>query len=141
MVLLKSQCLLISEKPSPPASLGVSDITKESVSLAWGKPEQDGGSRITSYQIDALEKGQDKWVKVGVTKFTHLVVYGLTQNAEYFFRVRAENHAGFSDAKDMILPVTVKDQHGEFFPYILFSQTSDGTKLLSIIQDSTTLCV
>lgn len=111
------------------------------MSLSWTKPENDGGSRITSYRVDALEKGQDKWVKCGVTKTVHFVVYDLKEATQYFFRVRAENHAGFSDAKDMILPVTVKDQHGEFFPYILFSQTSDGTKLLSIIQDSTTLCV
>lgn len=125
---------MILEKPSPPASLGVTDITKESVSLAWGKPEQDGGSRITSYQIDALEKGQDKWVKVGVTKFTHIVVYGLTQNAEYFFRVRAENHAGFSDPTEMALPVLVKGQLGELLPSPSFTVTK-GRELLSITQD------
>lgn len=83
------------------------------MSLAWAKPEQDGGSRIVGYVVEALEKGQEKWVKCGVTKFIHLTVSGLRENAEYFFRVRAENHAGFSDNKEMINPVMVKDQHGK----------------------------
>lgn len=91
----------------------MTDVTKESVTLAWAKPEQDGGSRITGYLVEALEKGQEKWVKCGVTKFIHLTVYGLRENAEYFFRVRAENHAGFSDTKEMVNPVVVKDQLGK----------------------------
>uniref|UniRef100_A0AAR2KZV0 Titin n=1 Tax=Pygocentrus nattereri TaxID=42514 RepID=A0AAR2KZV0_PYGNA len=95
--------------------LGVTDVTKDSVALAWTKPEHDGGSRITNYQVDALEKGQQKWIKCGVTKTTHFVVYGLRENAEYFFRVRAENHAGFSDPKDMVMPVLVKDQLGKLY--------------------------
>lgn len=93
--------------------MGVTEVTKESVTLAWAKPEQDGGSRITGYLIEALEKGQEKWVKCGVTKFIHFTVSGLRENAEYFFRVRAENHAGFSDIKEMVTPVMVKDQFGK----------------------------
>lgn len=88
-------------------------MTKESVSIAWAKPEQDGGSRVTGFLVEALEKGQEKWFKCGVTKFTHFTVSGLRENAEYFFRVRAENLAGFSDYKEMVTPVVVKDQLGE----------------------------
>lgn len=88
-------------------------MTKDSISLAWAKPEQDGGSRITGYFVEALEKGQEKWVKCGVTKFIHFTVSGLRENAEYFFRVKAENASGFSDAKEMLTPVTVKDQLGK----------------------------
>lgn len=91
----------------------MTDVTKESVTLAWAKPEQDGGSRITGYLVEAQEKGQDKWVKCGVTKFNHLTVSGLRENAEYFFRVKAENYAGFSDTKEMVNPVVVKDQLGK----------------------------
>lgn len=88
-------------------------MTKESVALAWAKPEQDGGSRVTGYLVEALEKGQEKWVKCGFTKSVHLTVSGLRENAEYFFRVRAENHAGFSDIKEMVNAVVVKDQLGK----------------------------
>lgn len=91
----------------------MTDVTKESVTLAWAKPEHDGGSRITGYLLEALEKGQEKWVKCGATKSTRFTVSGLRENAEYFFRVRAENHAGFSDTKEMVNPVVVKDQFGK----------------------------
>lgn len=91
----------------------MTDVTTESVTLAWAKPEQDGGSRITGYLVEALEKGQEKWVKCGTTKFVHFTVSGLRENAEYFFRVRAENYAGFSETKEMVNPVVVKDQFGK----------------------------
>lgn len=81
--------------------------------MAWAKPEQDGGSRVTGYLVEALEKGQEKWVKCGVIKSTHFTVSGLREKAEYFFRVRAENLAGFSDPKEMVIPVMVKDQLGK----------------------------
>ncbi|KAK1166192.1 hypothetical protein AOXY_G12747, partial [Acipenser oxyrinchus oxyrinchus] len=112
----REQCaghLTVKEKPSPPERLGVTDVTKQSVSLSWSKPEHDGGSRITSYLIDALEKGQQKWVKCAVVKMTHHVVRGLKENVEYFFRVCAENQAGLSEPKEMLFPVTVKDQLGK----------------------------
>lgn len=103
----------VSEKPSAPEKLGVTNVTKDSVSLLWSKPEHDGGSRITGYQVDALEEGQIKWLKCGVTKSTNFVVYGLKDDTEYYFRVSAENHAGLSDPKEMVLPVLVKDQLGK----------------------------
>jgi len=67
-----------------------------------------------SYVIEALEKGQQKWVKCAVVKTTHHVVHGLKENVDYFFRVSAENQAGLSDPKELLLPVTVKEQLGMF---------------------------
>lgn len=99
-----------TEIPSPPARLGVAEVTKDSVTIVWSKPECDGGSRITSYLIDALEKGHQKWVKCATVKTNTHTIKGLRENAEYFFRVRAENHAGLSEPKEMIIPVIVKDQ-------------------------------
>lgn len=102
-----------TEKPSPPARFGVTAVTKDSVTIAWSKPEHDGGSRITSYLIDALEKGQQKWVKCATVKTNTHTIKALRENGEYFFRVRAENHAGLSEPKEMIIPVVVKDQLGK----------------------------
>ena len=65
-----------------------------------------------SYLIEALEKGQQKWVKCAVVKTTHHVVHGLKENVDYFFRVFAENQAGLSDPKELLLPVTVKEHLG-----------------------------
>lgn len=101
-----------TEIPSPPARLGVAKVTKDSVTLVWTRPEHDGGSRIASYLIDALENGQQKWVKCAIVKTTTHTIKNLRENAEYFFRVRAENHAGLSEPKEMVIPVVVKDQLG-----------------------------
>lgn len=103
---------LFSEKPSPPEKLGVTSVSKDSVSLSWLKPEHDGGSRIAHYVVEALEKGQKNWVKCAVVKTTHHVVSGLRENHEYFFRVFAENQAGLSDPRELLLPVLIKDQLG-----------------------------
>lgn len=78
----------------------------------WQKPEHDGGSRVVGYHVEALEKGQQKWVRCAVVKTTHHVVQGLKENVDYFFRVFAENQAGLSDPKELLLAVTVKEQLG-----------------------------
>ena len=106
--------LSFTEKPSAPTRLGATEVTKDSITIAWSKPEHDGGSRVTSYLIDALEKGQEKWVKCAVVKTNTHTIKSLREHGEYFFRVRAENHAGLSEPKEMIVPVVVKDQLGKF---------------------------
>ncbi|KAF3843851.1 hypothetical protein F7725_002700 [Dissostichus mawsoni] len=99
------------EVPSIPTKLGVANVTKDSVTIAWTRPEYDGGSRVTGYLIDALEKGQTKWVKCATVKTLNHTIKSLRECGEYYFRVRAENHAGLSEAKEMIVPVIVKEIH------------------------------
>lgn len=94
--------------------LGVANVTKDSITIAWTRPEYDGGSRVTGYLIDALEKGQSKWVKCTTVRTMTHTIKNLREGAEYFFRVRAENHAGLSEPKEMIVPVIVKEIQGTF---------------------------
>lgn len=108
----KNVAIFPTEVPSPPMKLGVANVTKDSITIAWTRPEYDGGSRVTSYLIDALEKGQTKWVKCATVKTMTHTIKSLREGAEYFFRVRAENHAGLSEPKEMIVPVLVKEIHG-----------------------------
>uniref|UniRef100_A0A3P8SYB0 Titin n=1 Tax=Amphiprion percula TaxID=161767 RepID=A0A3P8SYB0_AMPPE len=104
--------LSFTEVPSPPMKLGVVNVTKDSVTIAWTRPEYDGGSRVTGYLIDAVEKGQTKWVKCATVRTMNHTIKSLREGAEYFFRVRAENHAGLSEPKEMIVPVIVKEIQG-----------------------------
>uniref|UniRef100_A0A8D3DAG2 Titin-like n=1 Tax=Scophthalmus maximus TaxID=52904 RepID=A0A8D3DAG2_SCOMX len=90
----------------------VANVTKDSITIAWSRPEYDGGSRVTGYLIDALEKGQTKWVKCATVRTMTHTIKNLREGAEYFFRVRAENHAGLSEPKEMIVPAIVKEIQG-----------------------------
>lgn len=98
---------------------GVANVTKDSVTLVWTRAEYDGGSRVTGYVIDAVEKGQSKWVKCATVKTMTHTIKSLREGAEYFFRVRAENHAGLSEPKEMIVPVLVKEIYG--MPWHIFT--------------------
>ncbi|KAG7276489.1 hypothetical protein CRUP_033927 [Coryphaenoides rupestris] len=40
----------VSEKPQPPGKITLKDVTKNSVTLSWEKPEHDGGSRVVPIQ-------------------------------------------------------------------------------------------
>ena len=95
--------------------LGVANVTKDSVTIAWTRPAYDGGSRVTGYLIEALEKGQNKWVKCATVRTMTHTIKSLRECAEYYFRVHAENHAGLSEPKEMIVPVLVKEIHGIIF--------------------------
>lgn len=111
--LCSTVCFCVAEVPSVPTKLGVANVTKDSVTIAWTRPEYDGGSRVKGYLIDALEKGMTKWVKCATVRTTSHTIKSLREGAEYFFRVRAENHAGLSEPKEMIVPVIVKEVHGK----------------------------
>ncbi|XP_061656401.1 titin-like isoform X2 [Syngnathoides biaculeatus] len=99
----------ITEVPSVPMKLGVANVTKDSVTICWTRPEYDGGSRVKGYLVDALEKGQTNWVKCATVRAMSHTIKSLREGTEYFFRVRAENHAGLSEPKEMIVPVLVKE--------------------------------
>jgi hypothetical protein len=36
--------------------------TENSITLAWSKPRNDGGTPITNYVVEKREKGTDKWI-------------------------------------------------------------------------------
>ena len=100
--------LLIPEVPSSPEwPLVASDVTKDSVSLSWKPPPDDGGSPITGYIIDKLDLEYGGWVRAakvpaGTTTYN---VPGLVKNHNYNFRVYAENKCGVSEPVELSEPV------------------------------------
>lgn len=90
------------------------DVTKNSASLAWTKPKDDGGSPITGYFIEYKEMSSEKWVR-HETKITSTMykLSGLTTDAEYQFRVIAVNDIGESEPGLTSDSVICKDPFGK----------------------------
>ncbi|VDK40424.1 unnamed protein product, partial [Cylicostephanus goldi] len=80
---------------TPEGPLAVKDITKDSCTLRWNPPEDDGGSPITNYIVEKQEDG-GRWVPCGETADTNLKVGKLNEGHEYKFRVKAVNRQGTS---------------------------------------------
>uniref|UniRef100_A0A8C4KP54 TITIN protein n=1 Tax=Dromaius novaehollandiae TaxID=8790 RepID=A0A8C4KP54_DRONO len=92
---------------SRPDSDGVTltDVTQRSASLMWEKPEHDGGSKILGYIVEMQPKGTEKWSVVSETKACNAVVSGLSSGQEYQFHVIAYNEKGKSDPRALGVPV------------------------------------
>uniref|UniRef100_A0A8C1MTL5 Titin n=1 Tax=Cyprinus carpio TaxID=7962 RepID=A0A8C1MTL5_CYPCA len=96
-------------RPLPPGKVSLKEVTGNSVTLSWEKPDHDGGSRITGYIVEMQGKNSEKWTQVMTVKVTEAVVVGLTQGEEYSFRISATNEKGTSDPRPLSVPVVAMD--------------------------------
>uniref|UniRef100_A0A8C3KGS5 Titin n=1 Tax=Calidris pygmaea TaxID=425635 RepID=A0A8C3KGS5_9CHAR len=104
-----SESVKVSERPLPPGKITLLDVTRNSVTLSWEKPEHDGGSRILGYIVEMQSKGSEKWSTCATVKVTEATITGLIQGEEYTFRVSAQNEKGISDPRQLGIPVVAKD--------------------------------
>uniref|UniRef100_A0A3B5B8Y8 Titin n=1 Tax=Stegastes partitus TaxID=144197 RepID=A0A3B5B8Y8_9TELE len=99
----------ISEKPQPPGKVSVIDVTHSTVTLTWEKPEHDGGSRISHYEVELAPKDSEAWSVCASVKALETVVTNLLKGEEYQFRVVAVNDKGKSDPRQLVQSVVAKD--------------------------------
>lgn len=83
--------------------------------MSWSRPKDDGGSRVTGYYIERKETSTDKWVRHNKTHITTTMytVTGLVPDAEYQFRIIAQNDVGLSETSPASEPVVCKDPFGK----------------------------
>uniref|UniRef100_A0AAF5DMX8 non-specific serine/threonine protein kinase n=1 Tax=Strongyloides stercoralis TaxID=6248 RepID=A0AAF5DMX8_STRER len=121
--------------PSAPSTPEVTEITKNSVSLEWNPPRDDGGSPITGYVVERFEKrGGGDWAPCRSVKFngTNAVVTGLAEGETYQFRIRAVNAAGESPPSNSCQPVICEDQ-------IYVPSSPESVKVAKTTNDSATI--
>jgi len=93
----------------------IKEINSDSVTIEWNKPSDDGGLDISAYQVERCNVGKMIWSKVAdvdhdVSAYS---VQKLHEDAEYMFRVCAQNAVGASDFLDSE-PVTVKCRYRKY---------------------------
>lgn len=108
--------ILFSDKPGKPESIEIRDIDAESVTIHWQPPKDDGGVEISKYSLEKCETIKKIWTKVAdierdVRSYT---VQRLVTNAEYKFRIFAQNRVGTSEPAESD-SVTVKSKDGNLY--------------------------
>ena len=102
----------VSVQAGPPSTPEIKAITKDSVTLAWEKPSDDGGGKILGYIIEKKPDGGD-WEEVNPdspVKELQAIVPKLTEGKKYQFRVKAVNAAGPGRESRPTENVTVETQ-------------------------------
>ena len=99
----------------PVGPLEASATTRDSVTLEWKPPQDDGGSAITGYIIEKREAMRMTWNRAEKTTDdkTTRTVKGLMTGDEFYFRVAAVNKQGSSEFLEMPRPVIIKSPFGE----------------------------
>eukprot|EP00096_Caligus_rogercresseyi_P016211 TRINITY_DN878_c0_g1_i1.p1 TRINITY_DN878_c0_g1~~TRINITY_DN878_c0_g1_i1.p1 ORF type:complete len:1596 (-),score=294.53 TRINITY_DN878_c0_g1_i1:195-4982(-) len=83
------------ERPKGP--LKIYAVNAQGCKAEWNLPEYDGGSSITHYIIEKINKSHSEWMPCGRTTEPSATIVGLTPGKEYRLRVRAVNNEGESD--------------------------------------------
>lgn len=111
---LKTCHFFLTDVPDKPESLEVTDIQKNSVTLQWKPPKNDGGSPITGYILEKRDTKRATWTSAGKAPkdATELTVDKVNEGTEYMFRVMAENKKGQSQPCETQSSVVVKSPHG-----------------------------
>ncbi|XP_014667690.1 PREDICTED: titin-like [Priapulus caudatus] len=87
----------VLDKPHCPVQPEVTDVKKDNITIAWEKPEHDGGSPITGYIVEKRDTRDNRWetVATNVTE-TEWTIPQLKEGHSYSFSVSAVNAIGAS---------------------------------------------
>ncbi|XP_030587841.1 titin-like [Archocentrus centrarchus] len=85
----------VLDSPGPPAHITVKDVTKNSATVTWDIPDNEGGAPVKNYLVDIRDISRTGWTKL-TDKCRRLSykVSDLEEGGIYFFRVTGENEYG-----------------------------------------------
>ncbi|XP_021232736.1 immunoglobulin-like and fibronectin type III domain-containing protein 1 isoform X3 [Numida meleagris] len=100
----------VVDKPQPPAGpLKIVGSSADDVTIQWNPPKDDGGKPVQNYIIEKQQVGKSDWVALGETprSCTTFTTSKVEEDMSYYFRVRAVNAEGASDALESNEVVTI----------------------------------
>lgn len=85
----------VLDSPGPPSHVAVKDVTKNSATVFWDIPENEGGAPVKNYHVDIRDISRKGWTRLTdkCRRLSHKVS-DLEEGGVYFFRVTAENEYG-----------------------------------------------
>ncbi|XP_019633205.1 PREDICTED: myosin-binding protein C, fast-type-like [Branchiostoma belcheri] len=101
------------EPPEKPKNLTVEEVTPATVSLAWKRPDWDGGSRISGYLVEYLAPGEEEWTKAATARNVNYTVFRLDRDQTYRFRVTTLTELSQSVPAELPEPITCKEEQRE----------------------------
>ena len=110
-------CSFYPAAPSPPENVHVTKTTKDSVTIDWKPPSDNGGSKVRRYHIWLSVEESDDWKKIETVDSykTSTVVTKLDYNTKYLIGVSAENDVGISERSEIAKAVVIEKPLGLLF--------------------------
>lgn len=130
--------------PSAPLNPSATDLAPTGLTLNWDAPASDGGGTITGYRIT---RATDAGFTLGVAQFTQGATLsraftGLLPSTKYYFKVEAQNSAGYGPTSSALETTTVAGAYYStgtaWVPVGVF--VSDGTDYIAaelLVSDGT----
>lgn len=94
------------------------DVSRDGMTIAWEKPDEDGGLDVSGYIIERKEVRADRWVRANKNPIT-MTRYrstGLIEGLEYEHRVTAINVRGVGKPSLLSKPAVATDPVGMYPP-------------------------
>ncbi|XP_068029572.1 immunoglobulin-like and fibronectin type III domain-containing protein 1 isoform X10 [Anomalospiza imberbis] len=93
--------LVVTDKPQPPAGpIKIVESSANNITIQWKPPKDDGGKPVQRYLVERQQVGRNDWETLGETprSCTSFTMSKVEEEMSYYFRVRAMNAEGVSDA-------------------------------------------
>ncbi|NXS26706.1 IGFN1 protein, partial [Pomatostomus ruficeps] len=93
--------LMVIDKPQPPAGpIKIVESSANNITIQWKPPKDDGGKPVQRYLVERQQMGRNNWETLGETprSCTSFTTSKVEEEMSYYFRVRAMNAEGASDA-------------------------------------------
>lgn len=128
LLLLQLFCPHFPAAPDPPTALDVADVDKDSVTLNWKKPKNDGGQRVQGYVVEYKPVDGGKWKKandvpVKDTSFTGMSrVFIFVTSSFFYFRRDPASSTDFVETQSSLLkfhppsPIEILPKVPSIFP-------------------------